>query len=94
MVADNGSEIASEDLPRIFGRFYKTADCLADVVIGRPPRPLNLAYIGQGIALGRHEAVGFNNFPDDTPKWPTFTGRLGFYSRGFFRRPPSQLAKH
>lgn len=52
------------------------ADCLADVVIGRPPRRLSFAYSGQGIALGRHEAVGFNNFPDDAPKWPVFRAGL------------------
>ncbi len=60
------------------------ADCLSNAVNGRPQKPLNFAYLGQGIALGRHDAVGFNNFPDDTPKWPVFTGWLGFYGREFF----------
>src|SRR5512135_222823 len=60
------------------------ADCLSNAINGKPQKPLNFAYIGQGIALGRHEAVGFNNFPDDEPKEPIFTGRLGFYGREFF----------
>ena len=60
------------------------ADCLANAVSGRPPKPLNFAYIGQGIALGRHEAVGFNNYPDDKPKGPIFTGWLGVRGREFF----------
>ena len=60
------------------------ADCLSNAINGRPQKPLNFAYIGQGIALGRHEAVGFNNYPDDKPKGPIFTGWLGFYGREFF----------
>jgi len=43
---------------------------------GKTPRPLNFAYIGQGIALGRHNAIGFNNYPDDKPNPPYFTGWL------------------
>jgi NADH:quinone reductase (non-electrogenic) len=60
------------------------ADCLSNAINGRPQKPLNFAYLGQGIALGRHEAVGFNNFPDDKPKWPIFTGWLGVRGREFF----------
>ncbi len=60
------------------------ADCLADEILGRQPRPLNFAYLGQGIALGRHDAVDFNNFPDDKPKWPIITGLAGVYGREFF----------
>jgi NADH dehydrogenase FAD-containing subunit len=40
----------------------------------------------QGIALGRHNAIGFNNYPDDKPIPPYFTGRLGYLIReGFVR---------
>jgi NADH dehydrogenase FAD-containing subunit len=60
------------------------ADSLYNAITGRPQKPLNFVYLGQGIALGRHETVGFNNFPDDTPKVPVFTGRLGVLGREFF----------
>ena len=60
------------------------ADCLYNAILHRPQRPLNFAYLGQGIALGRHDSVDFNNFPDDTPKWPTLTGEFGVVGREFF----------
>ncbi|HLO32803.1 MAG TPA: FAD-dependent oxidoreductase [Anaerolineales bacterium] len=60
------------------------ADCLYDAIVGRRQKPLNFAYLGQGIALGRHNSVDFNNFPDDTPKWPIFAGELGVLGREFF----------
>ena len=62
------------------------ADSLSAILRGKAPRPLSFAYLGQGIALGRHNAIGFNNYPDDTPRPPYFTGRLGYYIReGFVR---------
>jgi NADH dehydrogenase FAD-containing subunit len=62
------------------------ADCLSAVLRGKTPRPLSFAYIGQGIALGRHNAIGFNNYPDDKPNPPYFTGWLGYLIReGFVR---------
>ncbi len=62
------------------------ADCLSAVLRGKTPRPLSFAYIGQGIALGRHNAIGFNNYPDDKPFPPYFTGWLGYLIReGFVR---------
>lgn len=60
------------------------ADSLYAAMVGKPQKPLNFAYLGQGIALGRHEAAGFNNFPDDIPKWPMFTGEAGVYGRELF----------
>lgn len=60
------------------------ADNLSNVINGRPQKPLNFAYLGQAIALGRHDAMGFNNFPDDKPKWPSFSGELGVLGREFF----------
>ncbi len=69
------------------------ADCLYNAITNRRQKPLNFAYLGQGIALGRHDAVGFNNFPDDTPKWPTFTGELGVFGREFFVNLLSDLPK-
>jgi len=62
------------------------ADSLSAVLRGKTPRPLSFAYIGQGIALGRHNAIGFNNYPDDKPNPPYFTGWLGYLIReGFVR---------
>src|SRR5436305_965964 len=62
------------------------ADCLSAVLHSKTPRPLSFAYIGQGIALGRHNAIGFNSYPDDKPVPPYFTGRLGYLIReGFVR---------
>ena len=62
------------------------ADCLSAVLRGETPRPLSFAYLGQGIALGRHNAIGFNNYPDDKPYPPYFTGWLGYLIReGFVR---------
>jgi len=60
------------------------ADCLYNAIMNKPQKPLNFAYLGQGIALGRHDSVDFNNFPDDTSKWPTLTGELGVVGREFF----------
>ena len=62
------------------------ADCLSATLRGRAPRPLSFAYLGQGIALGPHNAIGFNNYPDDRPRGPYFTGRLGYEVREFFVR--------
>jgi NADH dehydrogenase len=62
------------------------ADCLSAVLRGKAPRPLSFAYLGQGIALGRRNAIGFNNYPDDKPYPPYFTGWLGYLIReGFVR---------
>jgi NADH dehydrogenase FAD-containing subunit len=62
------------------------ADCLSAVLQGKTPKPLSFAYLGQGIALGRHNAIGFNNYPDDKPVPPYFTGLLGYLIReGFVR---------
>jgi NADH dehydrogenase FAD-containing subunit len=62
------------------------ADCLAAVLRGKQPKPLSFAYLGQGIALGRGKAIGFNNYPNDTPHRPYFTGRLAYQTREVFVR--------
>jgi len=62
------------------------ADCLSAELQGRTPRPLSFAYLGQGIALGPHKAIGFNNYPDDLPRQPYFKGRLGYEGREIFVR--------
>jgi NADH dehydrogenase FAD-containing subunit len=60
------------------------ADCLNAILRGKTPRPLSFAYVGQGIALGRGNAIGFNNYPADRPHPPYFTGRLGYQIREGF----------
>ena len=62
------------------------ADCLSAVIHGKALKPLNFAYAGQGIALGHHNAIGFNTYPNDKPNLPHFTGRAGFEFREFFVR--------
>jgi hypothetical protein len=62
------------------------ADCMSAVLRGKQPKPLSFAYLGQGIALGRGNAIGFNNYPDDRPHRPYFTGRLAYRVREVFVR--------
>jgi NADH dehydrogenase FAD-containing subunit len=62
------------------------ADSLSAVLLGKAPKPFSFAYLGQGIALGRHNAIGFNNYPDDKPVPPYFTGWLGYQFREIFVR--------
>ncbi len=70
------------------------ADCLSAVLRGKAPRPLSFAYLGQGIALGRHNAIGFNNYPDDKPIPPYFTGWLGHLIREGFVRLLATAVQH
>jgi NADH:quinone reductase (non-electrogenic) len=62
------------------------ADSLSASLLGKAPKPFSFAYLGQGIALGRHNAIGFNNYPDDKPVPPYFTGWLGYQVREIFVR--------
>lgn len=62
------------------------ADSLAAEILGQKPKPFSFAYLGQGIALGRHDAVGVNNYPDDKPNPPYFTHWFGYEGREFFLR--------
>ena len=70
------------------------ADCLSAVLHGKVARPLSFAYLGQGIALGRHNAIGFNNYPDDKPYPPYFTGWLGYLIREGFVRLLASAVQH
>jgi NADH dehydrogenase FAD-containing subunit len=70
------------------------ADCLSATLSGKAPKPLSFAYLGQGIALGRHNAIGFNNYPDDKPIPPYFTGRLGYLIREGFVRLLATAVQH
>ena len=69
------------------------ADCLSAVLRGKRARPLSFAYLGQAIALGRGNAIGFNNYPDDHPHRPYFTGRLAFRTREVFVRYLANTAR-
>ena len=60
------------------------ADCLANVLNDKPLRPFGFAYVGLGIALGRHDVVGFNTYPYGNAHWPMLTGRFGVWVREFF----------
>jgi NADH dehydrogenase FAD-containing subunit len=62
------------------------ADCLSAWLHGQTPRPFGFAWLGQGIALGRRDAVGMNNYPNDRPRGPLITGRAGVRVREFFVR--------
>jgi NADH dehydrogenase len=60
------------------------ADSLAASLKGKIPKPLSFAYMGQGIALGRHKGIGYGSTALDVPKAPFFTGRLGYEIREMF----------
>lgn len=60
------------------------ADCVANVLSGRTPKPLSFAYVGQGIALGRKDVIGFSTYPYGTAHSPMFTGWVGVRVREFF----------
>ena len=61
------------------------ADCLAAVLLrGQTPQPLSFVYMGQGIALGAHNAIGFaRDFRRPCPMPPYFTGRAAYVIREF-----------
>lgn len=67
------------------------ADCLTAELRGKVGTPFSFAYAGQGIALGRTDAIGFNTYPDDRPRWPYFSGRAGYEVREFFVRLLARL---
>ena len=62
------------------------ADSLALSVRGQSPKPLSYAFYGQAIALGQRDAIAFSTYPDDKPKGPLLTGKVGHNLRGFFLR--------
>jgi NADH dehydrogenase len=70
------------------------ADSLSAVLHRKAPRPFSFAYLGQGIALGQRNAIGFNNYPDDKPYPPYFTGWLGYLIREGFVRLLATAVQH
>ena len=69
------------------------ADCLAAALRGKRTRPLSFAYLGQAVALGRGNAIGFTNYPDDQPHRPYFTGKLAARTREVFVRYLANTAR-
>ncbi len=62
----------------------QVADALSALLRGQTSAPFQFTYMGQGIALGRHDAIGFGLQPNDKPRTPYFTGRAGYAGREFF----------
>jgi NADH dehydrogenase FAD-containing subunit len=60
-----------------------TADNLTRRLQGKRERPFGFSTYGQGIAIGRHDAVGFNTYPSDKPIGPQITGKAGLSIRNF-----------
>ncbi|HEV2580914.1 MAG TPA: FAD-dependent oxidoreductase [Ktedonobacteraceae bacterium] len=57
------------------------ADCVSAMLKGKTPKPLSFAYLAQAIALGQQHAIFFLLSPDDRPRPPYITGRLGALTR-------------
>ena len=62
----------------------QAADNIVAVLKGKSQRPLSYAWYGQGIAMGLHDAVGFNTYPVDKPVGPVFRRGTAVKIRNFF----------
>ncbi|MEZ4710527.1 MAG: FAD-dependent oxidoreductase [Caldilineaceae bacterium] len=62
----------------------QAAENVAAAIHGKNPQPLSYVWYGQGIALGPHDAVGFNTFPVDAARGPIFRRLLAVRIRNFF----------
>lgn len=60
------------------------ADCLSAMLSGKTPKPLSFAYVAQAVALGQNNAIFLPLSPDDRPRRPYITGRLGAFTREAF----------
>jgi hypothetical protein len=60
------------------------ADCLSAILSGKRPKPLSFAYVAQAVALGQNHAMFLPLSPDDRPRPPYITGRLGALTREAF----------
>jgi NADH dehydrogenase FAD-containing subunit len=89
-VGDSAQPLYSTGAPYRMGVFPAvvsgghTADNLVRLLQGKSLKALGFSYYGQAIALGLHDAVGFNTFPNDMPIGPLFTGEFGLSLRRFF----------
>lgn len=66
----------------IFGAYG--ADSVTAAVTHKTLKPFSFSYVGQGIALGQHDAIAFGSHADDTPHAPYFKGELAARLRGVF----------
>jgi hypothetical protein len=63
------------------------ADCVADVLRGRAPKPFGLSYVALGVSLGRRDgAWQFLHWDSDLPTRWIVTRRLANWMREFFVR--------
>jgi NADH dehydrogenase FAD-containing subunit len=89
-VGDAALPVEETGAPARMSLFYAlvtaahATDNLVNVLKGKKQRPFGFSTYGQGIAIGRHDAVGFNSFPNDRPVGPLVTGRVGLAVRNFF----------
>ncbi|MBO0796738.1 MAG: FAD-dependent oxidoreductase, partial [Ktedonobacteraceae bacterium] len=60
------------------------ADCVSAELASKTPTPLSFAYVAQAVALGQNHALFLPLTPDDRPRRPYITGRLGAFTREAF----------
>lgn len=90
VVGDAGEPLQQPGAPTRMSLFVAlvmgahAADSLARILAGKSPKPLGYSTYGQGIALGRKNAVGFLTFPNDRRTGPMLTGKTGLFIRSFF----------
>jgi NADH dehydrogenase FAD-containing subunit len=60
------------------------ADCLSAELAGKATKPLSFAYVAQAVALGQNHAIFLPLTPDDRPRPPYITGRVGAFTREAF----------
>jgi hypothetical protein len=55
------------------------------MIANKEPRPLSFSYVGLGVALGRHDAIGINTYPYGEPNaFPMLTGGVAATVRETF----------
>lgn len=84
-VEDPGAKVRMSAFTALIMGAYG-ADSLSADLLGKEIKPFNFAYLGQGIALGRKNAIGFGSSADDIPHAPFFKGRSGYIIRGSLLR--------
>lgn len=84
-VEDPGAKVRMSAFTALIMGAYG-ADSLSADLQGKELKPFNFAYLGQGIALGRNNAIGFGSSADDIPHAPFFKGRSGYIIRNSLLR--------
>jgi NADH dehydrogenase FAD-containing subunit len=91
-VGDSAHPVEEPGSPTRMSAFFaaisgaNVADSLARSIRGQTPKPFSFVWYGQAIALGQHNAIAFNTYPDDQPNRPYLTGQAGYKLRGVFLR--------